>query len=166
MIQKLKEFWRQETVLCVALALAALSSCINTPKFEYIDFSVLSILMSLMLVVAGLKSITFLDWLAVGLINLCHRKHQLEGVLLGLTYVASMFVTNDVALLTFVPLTLVVGRALQLDVGRIVILQTLAANLGSMLTPLGNPQHLFLYAHYNYTAASFFRALALPGLLS
>ena len=77
-----------------------------------------------------------------------------------------MFVTNDVALLTFVPLALVIGKTLQLDMERIIILQTLAANLGSMLTPPGNPQNLFLYAHYNYSAGRFFCVMALPCLLS
>ena len=64
------------------------------------------------------------------------------------------------------PLALVIGKTLQLDMERIIILQTLAANLGSMLTPPGNPQNLFLYAHYNYTAGRFFCVMALPCLLS
>ena len=117
----------------------------------------LAILLSLMLVVAELKEIRFLDWLAVELLNKCRSKRQLELVLLAVTYVSSMFVTNDVALLTFVPLALVIGKTLKMDMERIIILQTLAANLGSMLTPPGNPQNLFLYAHYAYTAGSFLR---------
>ncbi len=165
-MNRLKHILQKDTVLCAALVLAAFSSLLQAPKIEYIDFDVLSILLSLMLVVAGLKQIRFLDWVAVQLINRCSNAKQLEAVLLGITYVSSMFVTNDVALLTFVPFALVIGKKLQLDVGRTVILQTLAANLGSMLTPLGNPQNLFLYAHYGYTPLSFFRALAIPGVIS
>ena len=119
-----------------------------------------------MLVVAELKEIRFLDWLAVELLNKCRSKRQLELVLLAVTYVSSMFVTNDVALLTFVPLALVIGKTLKMDMERIIILQTLAANLGSMLTPPGNPQNLFLYAHYAYTAGSFFAVMAVPGVIS
>ncbi len=165
-MKQLKQILQKDTVLCAALLLATLSSFLQVPKIEYIDFDVLSILLSLMLVVAGLKHIHFLDWVAVQLINRCHDAKQLEVVLLGITYVSSMFVTNDVALLTFVPFALVIGKKLHLDVGRTIILQTLAANLGSMLTPLGNPQNLFLYAHYAYTPLPFFRALAIPGVLS
>ena len=61
---------------------------------------------------------------------------------------------------------MIIGQALQRDVARVIILQTLAANLGSMVTPPGNPQNLFLYAHYDYTAARFFTVMAVPGLLS
>ena len=152
--------------MCIAVILAAVSSLYSRPQLAYIDFDVLAILLSLMLVVAELKEIRFLDWLAVELLNKCRSKRQLELVLLAVTYVSSMFVTNDVALLTFVPLALVIGKTLKMDMERIIILQTLAANLGSMLTPPGNPQNLFLYAHYAYTAGSFFAVMAVPGIIS
>ncbi|CDD12267.1 citrate transporter [Phascolarctobacterium succinatutens CAG:287] len=163
MMQKIKNYWRREPVLCIAVILAAVSSLYSRPQLAYIDFDVLAILLSLMLVVAELKEIRFLDWLAVELLNKCRSKRQLELVLLAVTYVSSMFVTNDVALLTFVPLALVIGKTLKMDMERIIILQTLAANLGSMLTPPGNPQNLFLYAHYAYTAGSFFAVMAGAG---
>ena len=166
MLSRFKRFLKQETVLCVALVLAAASSLPQRPRLEYIDFAVLSILLSLMLVVAGLKSISFLDWVARELLKHCASWRSVVLALVGITYVASMFVTNDVALITFVPLALIIGKALQRDVARVIILQTLAANLGSMVTPPGNPQNLFLYAHYHYTAASFFTVMAVPGLLS
>ena len=166
MMQKIKNYWRREPVLCIAVILAALSSLYSRPQLAYIDFDVLAILLSLMLMVAELKEIRFLDWLAVELLNKCRSKRQLELVLLAVTYVSSMFVTNDVALLTFVPLALVIGKTLKMDMERIIIMQTLAANLGSMLTPPGNPQNLFLYAHYAYTAGSFFAVMAVPGIIS
>lgn len=153
-------------VLCAAVTLAALSSCLYAPRLAYIDFGVLSVLLSLMLVVAGLKSVCFLDWLAVELLNSCRSWRGAVAALVGLTYVASMFVTNDVALLTFVPLALIVGKKLQTDMARVIILQTLAANLGSMLMPPGNPQNLFLYAYYGYTAQSFFGVMLWPSALA
>ena len=166
MLSKLKQYFKQETVLCVAVLLALGSSFFERPKLEYIDFAVLSILLSLMLVVAGLKSISFLDWVACQLLQRCASWRGVVLALVGVTYVSSMFVTNDVALITFVPLALIIGKRLRRDVARVIILQTLAANLGSMVTPPGNPQNLFLYAHYHYTASSFFSVMAIPGLLS
>ena len=166
MLSKLKQYFKQETVMCVAVLLAMGSSFFERPKLEYIDFAVLSILLSLMLVVAGLKSVSFLDWVACQLLQRCASWRGVVLALVGVTYVSSMFVTNDVALITFVPLALIIGKRLQRDVARVIILQTLAANLGSMVTPPGNPQNLFLYAHYHYTASSFFSVMAIPGLLS
>ena len=166
MLSKIKQYFKQETVLCVAVLLALGSSFSERPRLEYIDFAVLSILLSLMLVVAGLKSVSFLDWVACQLLQRCASWRGVVLALVGVTYVSSMFVTNDVALITFVPLALIIGKRLQRDVARVIILQTLAANLGSMVTPPGNPQNLFLYAHYHYTASSFFSVMAVPGILS
>ena len=166
MLLQIKQFLRREAILCLAVFLACASSLFQAPRLAYIDFDVLCVLLSLMLVVAGLKQVRFLDYVAVELLNRCVSRRQLTLALVGITYVSSMFVTNDVALLTFVPLALVIGKTLQLDMERIIILQTMAANLGSMLTPPGNPQNLFLYAHYNYSAGRFFCVMALPCLLS
>lgn len=166
MLEKFKEILKKDTVLVAAVSLAIISSFWHTPQLKSIDFGVLSILLSLMLVVAGLKSIRFLDWVAVEMLNCCASKRQMEMALVGITYISSMFVTNDVALITFVPLALVIGSTVKLDMGRTIILQTLAANLGSMFTPPGNPQNLFLFAHYNYTAAKFFAVMAVPTALS
>lgn len=163
---KLKQIFKKDIVLCLALLLAGVSSVFSAPRLSYIDFDVLCVLLALMLVVAGLKSISFLDWAAVELLNTCHSSRQVAVALVGLTYLSSMFVTNDVALLTFVPLALVIGHTLAMDMERIIILQTLAANLGSMLTPPGNPQNLFLFAHYGYSAERFFGVMLLPCLLS
>ena len=166
MLSKLKQYFKQETVLCVAVLLALGSSFFERPKLEYIDFAVLSILLSLMLVVAGLKRVSFLDWVACQLLQRCASWRGVVLALVGVTYVSSIFVTIDVSLITFVPLALIIGKRLQRDVAKVIILQTLAANLGSMVTPPGNPQNLFLYAHYHYTASSFFSVMAIPGLLS
>lgn len=165
-LKKLKQFFKQETVLCMAVLLGLLSSCWYRPKLSYIDFEVLSILLALMLVVAGLKSVKFLDWVAVDFLKKCSNLRQVVFALVSVTYISSMFVTNDVALITFVPLALIIGRTLKLDMGTIIIFQTLAANLGSMFTPPGNPQNLFLFSHYHYTAWSFLKVMLLPTLLS
>lgn len=165
-MQRIKEFLQKETVLVVAALLAAISSCFNRPQLSYIDCDVLCILLSLMLVVEGLKNIKFLDWIALNLLQQCRSFRQVVIVLVGVTFIASMFVTNDVALITFVPLTLIIGKAIKMDMPQIIILQTVAANLGSMVTPMGNPQNLFLYAHYGFTAAEFFKIMLLPAMLA
>lgn len=163
---KLKMWIKQELVLTIAILLGCLSSIYNTPHLYYIDWDVLCVLWALMVVVAGLKTVKFLDWTAVELLNRCHSYKQVVVALVSLTFVSSMFVTNDVALLTFVPLALVIGKTLKMDMPQVIILQTLAANLGSMFTPPGNPQNLFLYAHYGYSAMGFFKVMLVPTLLS
>ena len=84
-------------------------------------------------------------------------------------FVCSMFVTNDVALLTFVPLTVVISRKTKMPIMETVILQTIAANIGSSLTPMGNPQNLFIYSHYGIKPIAFFTTvlfIAVFGILS
>ncbi|MBR5589778.1 MAG: citrate transporter [Phascolarctobacterium sp.] len=164
--EKVKMWIKQELVLTIALLLGCVSSLFNVPKMHYIDWEVLAVLWALMVVVAGLKTVKFLDWTAIELLNRCATYKQVVIALVGLTFVSSMFVTNDVALLTFVPLALVIGKTIKMDMPRVVILQTLAANLGSMFTPPGNPQNLFLYAHYGYSALGFFKVMLLPTVLS
>lgn len=157
---------KSEAVLVVALLLAIISSFYNTPDWHSIDFNVLGVLFSLMLVVCGLKSIQFLDWLALELLKPCATLRSVTWVLVGITFVASMFVTNDVALITFVPLALIIGKAVKRDMVRPIVLMTLAANLGSMLTPQGNPQNLFLFTHYGYTANEFLTVMSVPVVIS
>lgn len=163
---KLKARLKQDVVLSLAIFLALASSCYSLPKLSYIDFGVLGVLLALMLVVAGLKEVRFLDWLAIECLNLCRSRRQVSLALVGISFFASMFVTNDVALLTFVPLALVIGKMLKMDMARVVIIQTMAANLGSMLLPAGNPQNLFLFASFSFTAWDFFQVMTLPTLFS
>ncbi|MCD8361135.1 MAG: hypothetical protein LUC29_10160 [Acidaminococcaceae bacterium] len=149
-----------------ACLLAAVSSLAAIPKAEYIDWHVLVLLYCLILVVGGLKKRRILDHCAVRLLQKCVLLRQITAALLLVTFVSSMLVTNDVALITFVPLTLIIGREAGLDVGKIIIWQTLAANLGSMLAPMGNPQNLFLYARYNFEIITFLKVTLLPTCLA
>lgn len=77
-------------------------------------------------------------------------------VLIAITFISSMLITNDVALITFVPITIIVSRRAEFDPLLTVILQTLATNIGSSLTPMGNPQNLYLYSHYHIGNSQFF----------
>ena len=162
-------FIKREPVLTVSAAAAALSAAAVPPGPEYlgyVDLRVLCLLFCLMAVVAGLQSCGLFTALAQRLLAGRHRLRTVGLLLVGLPFFASMLVTNDVALLTFVPfavLTLgLVGRQSRLIF--VVVLQTLAANLGSMATPVGNPQNLYLYNAFSVEAGAFF-ALILPLVL-
>lgn len=159
-------FWKKEPVLCIAAVCALLSIALNPPSaayLNYIDWRVLSLLFCLMSVVAGLQECGVFAVLAQRLLAGERRMRFVTLVLVLLPIFVSMLVTNDVALITFVPFAVLVlgliGRTERLIY--IVVLQTIAANLGSMATPVGNPQNLYLYANYELTAGQFF-AVMLP----
>ena len=166
---KLKQFIQQETVLTVAAVLAVLSIFFVPPDAQYagyIDFRTLSTLFSLMSVMAGLRRQGVFDRLGRALLARTRNTLQLVLVLVGLCFFGSMLITNDVSLLTFVPFTFVVLNRLGPDAHRsllipVVCMQTIAANLGSMLTPIGNPQNLYLYGKSGMSMGAFVR-LMLP----
>ena len=155
------EFLKKECVLVIAVTLAILSSFISIPKLSYIDFNVLILLFNLMVVVTAFKELKVLDSIAIGLLKKCNTYTSISLALVFITFISSMIVTNDVALITFVPLSIVIVRKANINVLKIVIFQTLAANLGSSFTPMGNPQNLFIYSFYNLSPIDFFK-ITLP----
>ena len=155
------EFLKKECVLVIAVTLAILSSFISIPKLSYIDFKVLILLFNLMVVVTAFKELKVLDSIAIGLLKKCNTYTSISLALVFITFISSMIVTNDVALITFVPLSIVIARKANINVLKIVIFQTLAANLGSSFTPMGNPQNLFIYSFYNLSPIDFFK-ITLP----
>ena len=164
--QEIRSILKRDMVLNISIVLALVSSLFFRPRISYIDFSVLGMLLSFMLVVAGFRQLHVLEKAADILFSRCRTTRHVAAVLIWLTFFLSMLVTNDVALLIFVPLTLITGKQIRLDVGRIVIFQTLAANLGSACTPMGNPQNLFIYYHYQLTTSYFFSVLGPLSVLS
>lgn len=166
MLKKIKGFIVKETVLCVAALCAIVTMFFVPPDWEYlhyIDFRVLCLLTCLMAVVAGLKSIGTFQWLTFQLLSRIHSGRILSITLVLLPFFCSMFVTNDVALIIFVPFTLMLMEQLECkrSIVPIAVFQTIAANLGSMATPVGNPQNLYLYAFYNLGIGEFF-SVTLP----
>ena len=108
---KLKQFLQQETILTAAAVLAVVSAFFVPPDVQYIgyiDLRTLAILFSLMTVMAGLRRQGFFDGLGRTLLSRTHSTFQLAMVLVGLCFFGSMFITNDVSLLTFVSFTFVV----------------------------------------------------------
>ena len=164
-MKRVLAFFKGEPVLSIA-ALAAIATCIPVPPsaayLDYIDFRTLALLYALMVSVAVLRKSGALDMAARKLYASAGGARSLAALLTALCFFSSMVLTNDVALLTFVPFAALVLRLSRAEdlLLPVVVLQTLAANLGSMLTPVGNPQNLYLYSYYNMSAAEFFAATA------
>lgn len=161
-LARMKLFLKSETVLVIAFCIALLSMLYVHPSKEYIsyiDFRTLSLLYCLMLTISGLKSIALFDTLAISIIPHFKNTRTLCLVLTLMCFFSSMFITNDVALITFVPFTIILYTASGLMDRLIytVVLETAAANLGSMLTPVGNPQNLYLYSYYSMNPFDFFK---------
>lgn len=158
-----------EVVLLIALAAAVISCFFVPPDGEYggyIDWKVILQLFSLMAVVQAASGQHFFEWSAQKLLGRMHSLRTVGFALVGLCFFGSMLVTNDVALLTLVPFTLELLYMLGMNHFSIflVVMLTLAANIGSALTPVGNPQNLFLYARYAMDSGDFFAAV-LPMVL-
>lgn len=139
-----------DPVLAAAWILAILSAFFTVPDkayISYIDFRSLGILWSLMVIIQGFAENGVFERIAGRMLRKEKNGLQVAAILVFLCFFSGMLITNDVALLTFVPFAIMVlknaGRE-DLTI-RVVVLQTIAANLGSMLTPIGNPQNLYLY---------------------
>lgn len=170
-MNKIKQFIKNEAVFSIAF-LAALASCFfvkpDGEYLDYIDFRTLALLYCLMVVVAGLKKAGLFDFMAE---KMCRSAGSVRGLSVGLvllTFFCSMVITNDVALLTFVPFSVMVlalAGAGELLIP-VVVIQTIAANLGSMLTPVGNPQNLFIFSSFDLSMGDFLKMTAPVWLLS
>lgn len=157
---KLINSFKNDTILFVSGILAAVSCFIVVPdsKYQgYINFRVLAILFSLMLVVSALIRIGTFDYLTSKLLGRIHSERNISLLLVVLAFFMSMLLTNDVTLVTLVPFAINVLKKYK-DKRRTMytlILLTVSANLGSMLTPIGNPQNLYLYSLYHMKLGSF-----------
>lgn len=159
-----KLFLKNETVLCVSFLLAVLSAFVIKPDMLYLtypDYRTIALLFCLMIIVAGFQSLGIFGMLGRFLITRAGSIRGLSIVMILLCFFSSMVITNDVTLITFVPFTILVlrmsGRVER--VLKLVVLETIAANLGSMATPIGNPQNLYLYSISDLTAGEFMQAV-------
>ncbi len=154
---------RREAVLSISFVLA-LTTCLFVPPtlatLSQIDFRTLALLFCLMAAVSGLANTGLLPRLSAALLGRARSARSLAALLALLCFFSSMVMTNDVALIAFVPLTLMTLDRAGLGALNIpvVVLETVAANLGSALTPVGNPQNLYLYSYYRMTPGAFFSA--------
>ena len=159
MVKRILQYFRRETVLSAALVCALLSFLLTPPSvihLQGIDTTTLLMLFSLMTIVAGFRRMGALDAVSRKLTRRVTTLRGLSAVMVALCFALSMLVTNDVA-----PLTLLLFRAGgQKSTIWTVVLETVAANLGSMVTPIGNPQNLYLYTSGRLTALDFLTLLA------
>lgn len=158
------EFLKKEFTLVIA-GIAALVSCLFVPVTNYINYintDTVGLLFCLMIAIAGFRESNLLAAISCRLLGKGSAYTRKTGtILIFIAFFSSMFFTNDVALIAFVPITAALFRNRPNTMIYVIVLQTVAANLGGMLTPFGNPQNLFLYGHYNMTPVEFF-SVTLP----
>ena len=166
-----KRFLKENVVLLVAIAAALITSFIVPPDEEYLgyfDFKTLSCLFCVLAVVCALRNIRFFYTLAKAIVRKFKNAKSAILVLVYITFIGSMLIANDMALLTFLPL----GYFILHTTGKekymafTFIMQNIAANLGGMLTPFGNPQNLYLYSKFNIPDAEFVSIMFPPFIVA
>ena len=168
---RIKAFIARNTVLCVALT-AAVVTCFLVPPdaayAEYFDLKTLSCLFCVLAVVCALKNIRFFYVLAQRIVRRFRTMRSCVLALVYITFIGSMLIANDMALLTFLPLGFFVLETTgkRQYMAFTFIMQNIAANLGGMLTPFGNPQNLYLYSYFNIPDLEFLKIMAPPFLLA
>ncbi|MBR7185310.1 MAG: citrate transporter [Clostridia bacterium] len=165
------EFVRKNAVLVIAMLAAALSAIFVPPDaayLDYFDYKTLACLFCTLAVICALKNLHFFTILARKIVRCAGNTRSAVFALVCITFIGSMLIANDMALLTFLPLGYLVlsstGREKYMALT--FILQNIAANLGGMLTPFGNPQNLYLYTCFNIPNGEFMRIMALPFAVS
>lgn len=163
-MDKIKCFLKNEVVLTVSFLFAVASMFFVKPNKEYvgyIDFKTLALLFCLMAVTAAFKTAGVFDRLASLLLKKANTSRKLYLILTMLCFFLSTLITNDVALITIVPFSLIVLKYCSQTKKMIffVCAETVAANLGSMITPIGNPQNLYLYSTFDMTMGDFLKPI-------
>lgn len=162
--EKIFNFIKSEVVLTVATVLAIITMFfvpIDKEYLNYFDYNTLICLFCMLAVVAGLKSTNVFELISRKLIGLFHTRRAIIYTLVFGTFFFDMIVANDMSLITFLPLTYIVLHSTKNDkyLAFTFIMQTIAANMGGMITPYGNPQNLYLYSYYNIGTTEFFSIL-------
>ena len=159
-MDKIVKAFKKDPVLYISGILAALSAFFVRPDADYIgyiNFKVLAILLSLMLIVSACVRIGTFDYMTYCLLRRIRGQRHISILLVVMSFFLSMLLTNDVTLVTLVPFAIMVLSSFKdyKSLMYTLIFMTVATNLGSMLTPIGNPQNLYLYTHYDMDPGSF-----------
>jgi Na+/H+ antiporter NhaD/arsenite permease-like protein len=168
---KIQKFVSANIVLVIAASLAIASCFIVKPDekyLEYFDFKTLTCLFCTLAVICALKNIRFFTITAQKIVTYTGNTRTLALALVYITFIGSMFLANDMALLTFLPLGYISLSATGKEkyMAPIFIIQNIAANLGGMLTPFGNPQNLYIYTKFNIPTVEFMGIMLLPFIIS
>ena len=167
MLEELFMFFKANVVMTVALCAALLTSIVVPVDIQYLgyfDVKTLSCLFCVLAVVCALKNIQFFSILAERIVRLFKNARMSVLALVYITFIGSMLIANDMALLTFLPLGYFVlsSTGKEKYMAFTFIMQNIAANLGGMLTPFGNPQNLYLYTRFSIPTGEFMQIMALP----
>ena len=169
--QKVGGFIKKNAVMLIAMA-AAIITCFFVPPdrlyLDYFDVKTLTCLFCVLAVVCALKNINFFYMLAKKIVRVFRNARICVLALVYITFIGSMLIANDMALLTFLPLGYFVlsTTGKQKYMAFTFIMQNIAANLGGMLTPFGNPQNLYLYTKFQIPNLEFMGIMLLPFLVS
>ncbi len=168
---RLIAFIKSNVVLIVALLAALVTSVIVPPDAKYLtyfDFKTLTCLFCTLAIICALRNIRFFTIVAEKLVGLTGSIRRAVLAILCITFIGSMLIANDMALITFLPLGYLVlsTTGQEKHMAFVFIMQNIAANLGGMLTPFGNPQNLFLYNKFNIPTVEFMGIMLLPFLVS
>ncbi len=170
-LHKIAAFMKKNAVLCIALLAAFNTALIVPPDKEYLgyfDLKTLTCLFCVLAVVCALRNIRFFYAMAKQIVKLFKNTRACILALVYITFIGSMLIANDMALLTFLPL----GYFVLSSTGKnkymafTFIMQNIAANLGGMLTPFGNPQNLYLYTKFNIPTGEFMQIMLPPFALA
>ena len=167
----LGNFVKKNVVMVIAMV-AALITCFLVPPdrqyLDYFDVKTLTCLFCVLAVVCALKNINFFYMLARKIVEVFRNARMCVLALVYITFIGSMLIANDMALLTFLPLGLFVLSTTGKNhyMAFTFIMQNIAANLGGMLTPFGNPQNLYLYTKFQIPNLEFMQIMAPPFLVS
>ena len=170
-MSKAIRFFKKNTVFCVAALAAFITAFFVPPDAEYLsyfDFRTLACLFLTLAVVSALGNVKFFTILARKLVLLSGNLRRLFLLLVVITFIGSMIIANDMALITFLPLGYFALSVTKNDkfMAYLFILQNISANLGGMLTPFGNPQNLYLYSFFEIPTAEFTAIMLPPFLLA
>lgn len=168
---KVVRFLKKNAVFCIAMLLAVVTSFLVPPDKEYLnyfDWRTLSCLFLTLAVVCALRNIKFFTILARKLVLFTGNLRTLFLMLIVITFVGSMIIANDMALITFLPLGYFALSVIKQEkyMAYLFVLQNISANLGGMLTPFGNPQNLYLYSFFNIKTDEFTQIMFPPFLLA
>ncbi len=168
-MRELKHFIKNNAVFVISLFLAIITSFIIPPDkeyFGYIDLKTIACLFSVLAVVCALKNVNFFYILAVKIVKKLKTHRSAVTALVFVTLTGSMFIANDMARLTFLPLgyLMLYTTGNEKHMAFVFIMQNIAANLGGMLTPFGNPQNLFLYTKFEIPSGEFI-SIMLPSFV-
>lgn len=170
-VRKSMRFAKKNTVMVIAFFAALFTCFIIPPDKEYLgyfDFKTLACLFSVLAVVRALRNLRFFYKIASSIVKCFKTARKAILALVYITFIGSMLIANDMALLTFLPLGYYVLRTTGKEkyMAFTFIMQNIAANLGGMLTPFGNPQNLYLYTKFNIPVGEFMAIMAPPFIIA